>query len=191
LPTKIISTLAYLTQTADSMPAGSLVQFDKAFLVRIGIQWFNIILLTAVLIFVLYKPVKKFMTNRIERIKNEIDSARQTNEKAKDLKAEYEKLIADIGEEREKILSQARRVAVERSDQILFAAQEEAKHLLQKAEDEIKLEREKVADDIKMQIIELSSLMASRFVEVSIDKQTQDKYIDEALEKWGEETWQV
>jgi len=136
---------------------------------------------------ILYKPVKKFMTDRAERIRDDIDSARLNKEQAMGIKADYQKMIDNIEKEREEILSEAYRAAVKRSDQILFDAQEEAKYLLIKAKDEIKIERENAADEIKMQIIEISNLIASRFVEVSVDQQTQDKYIDEALADWSEQ----
>ena len=187
---RIFINIAFLTQNAD-MPPGTLVQFDQSLLIKIAIQWFNIILLTALLIFILYKPVKKYMADRAGRIQNDIESARRNNQEAQELKAQYRELIDNIEKEREDILNQAHRAAVEKSDQVLFAAHEEAKYLLVKAENEIKVERENAADDIKMQIIELSVFLASRFVEISIDRQTQDKYIDEALKEWSEYKWQV
>ena len=168
------------------MPTGSILEFNKAFLIRSAIQWLNIILLTALLVYLLYKPVKDFMVRRAARIARDIESARRNHEKAKEDKAHYERLIANIEEEREEILNQAHRIAVERSDQILLSAREEAKHLLAKAEDEIRTERENEAEEIKRQIIELSTLMASRFVEVSIDRKTQETYLDEVLENWRE-----
>jgi len=168
------------------MPVGSIIEFNQAFLIRSAIQWVNIILLTVVLVYLLYKPVRKYMAERVARITRDIDSARSNNDKAREDRATYEQLIANIEEEREEILSQAHHIAVERSDQILLAAKEEAKHMLIKAENEIRMERENAAEEIKRQIIELSTLMASRFVEVSIDKKTQEAYLDEILENWRE-----
>ena len=168
------------------MPAGSILEFNSAFLIKSAIQWLNIILLTALLVYLLYKPVKNYMRGRAERIANDIESARKNNEKSREDKAHYERLIAKIEDEREEILNQAHRIAVERSDQILLAAREEAKHLLAKAEDEIRMERENETEEIKRQIIELSTLMASRFVEMSMDRKTQEYYLDEVLENWRE-----
>jgi F-type H+-transporting ATPase subunit b len=170
------------------MPPGSILEFNKAFLIRGAIQWFNILLLTAVLLYLLYKPVKKYMAARAARIARDIESARKDSEKARADLAHYEQLIAHIEEEREGILNQAHHIAVERSDQILLSAREAAKHLMAQAEDEIRIERENAADDMKRQIIELSALMASRFVEVSIDRRTQEAYLDEILENWREWT---
>ena len=168
------------------MPPGSILEFNKAFLIRSAIQWFNILLLTALLVYLLYKPIKGFMNGRAARIARDIESARKNNDKSREDRMQYERLIANIEEERAEILNEAHRIAVERSDQILYAAREEAKHLLAKAEDEIRIERENESENIKRQIIELSSLMASRFVEVSMDRQAQEAYLDEVLENWRE-----
>ena len=193
---RIFMNIVFLAQSAqlaqsEEMPPGTLVQIDKGLLIQIVIRWFNIILLTVLLIFILYKPVKKFMTERAERIKKDIEFAHSNNQEAQELKAQYIEMIENIEREREEILNQAHKLAVEKSDQVLFAAHEEVKYLLIKAENDIKVERENASDDIKRQIIELSTFVASRFIEVSIDRNTQDKYVEEALVDWSEYKWQV
>jgi F-type H+-transporting ATPase subunit b len=173
------------------LPPGGILDFSAGFLVKIGIQWINIAVITFILIKVLYNPVRKFMADRAERIRNELEAANQTSENAVKLKSNYERLIANIETERESLLSQAHHAAVEKSDRIVFSAREEAKHLIIKAREEIASEKENAAEEIKNQIIELSTFMAGRFVEVSIDKPTQDRYVDEALADWSELTWQT
>ena len=173
--------------SAGELPPGGILNFDMQTLVSGGIQWLNIILLAFVLYKILYEPVKKFMGDRAERVVSDIESARLSKEQAAEIKASYQEMIDNIEQEKEKILSDAHRAAVKKSDRILFDAQEEAKYMIAKAHDEIKMERDNASDEIKMQIIEVSSLIASRFVEVSVDRQTQDKYIDEALADWSEQ----
>lgn len=166
---------------------GSVMTLDMELLIRAAMQWVNVVILSVIMFFLLYKPVKKFLADRAARINNDIESARFNNEQTLKIKENYKKMLDDIDKEREEILSEAYRVAVKKSDQILFDAQEEAKYLLMKAKDEIKMEHENATDEIKKQIIEISALIASRLVEVSVDRQTQDKYIDEALADWGEQ----
>ena len=172
---------------ADGDLGGNVLSLDMELLIRSAMQWVNIALLAVILTFVLYKPVKKFLADRAERIGNDIDSARAGNEQAQKIKADYQRMVDNIEKEREEILTEARRAAVKKGDQIIFDAQEEAKHLLIKANDKIKVEYENAADDIKKQIIEISTLIASRFVEISLDRQTQDRFIEEALADWSEQ----
>jgi len=166
---------------------GSILNLDWSVIINSLILGFNVILVIIILAKILHDPVKNFMDERAARIQDDINNARLNREQAMEIKADYNNMMANIEKEREDILSEAYRTALKRSDQILFDTREEAKYLLVKAKDEIKIERENAADEIKMQIIEISSLIASRFVEVSVDRQTQDKYIDEALADWSEQ----
>jgi len=169
------------------MPEGTILHFDKTLLIEIGIYMVNILLLVGVLAFLLYKPVKKFLNQRRGRIEGDLASAKQQLEEAEQLKAKYERMIANIGEERDEILSQAHKRAVERSDELLFEARREAEALHARAVAELELERKNAFNDMKEQMIEISALMAGRFVKVSMDRAAQDKYIDEAFADWMDE----
>lgn len=179
-----------LTDTENLKPGG-ILSFDLGMIVNLVIQWFNILLLTFALVKILYNPVRKFMTDRAERINSDIESAKKSSREALEEKAAYARMIADIAKEREEIITKAHREAVEEADRVLFEAQEAARDLIQKATDEMKLERENAADEIRRQIIEVSTLMAARFIDQSMDSQAHSKLIDEALEDWSERTWQA
>lgn len=168
------------------MPAGSILQFDKNMLINMGIQVVNIVILVVILAKFLYNPVRKFLDGRTERIKNEIDSARTARNEALELKEHYEQLIANIEQEREEVLHQAYKKAVEKSDQMLFDAKREAELVYDRALGELEEEKQSMLNDMKRQIIEISVMMAGRFVEVSMDRVSHDKYIDEALAEWEE-----
>jgi F-type H+-transporting ATPase subunit b len=168
------------------LPLGSILNLDKDLLIQMAVQAVNVLLLTAVLAFLLYKPVKQFMAQRKERIAAEIEAAQKDRAEALELKEQYERMIADIETEREEILHAAYKKAMERSDQMLFAARREAENIYQRALSELEIEKENVADEMKRQIIEIAALMAGRFVEVSIDRETQDRLIAEALAEWEE-----
>ena len=169
---------------ATELPPGTILEFDKSLLIQIGIMWFNVAVLTVILVKLLYNPVKNYMAARTQRIQNEIETARHERDKALDLKEKYETLIGDIEKEREDILRQAHKKAMEKSDQLLFDARHEAELMYNRALADLELERKNVQDEMKKQMIEISVMMASRFVEVSIDRETQDRYIEEAFTDW-------
>ena len=54
---------------------------------------------------------------------------------------------------------------------------------------DIQREQEKAKDEIKKQIIEVSSIMASRFVAEAIDREKQEKMVDEVISDLGEVKW--
>ena len=89
----------------------------------------------------------------------------------------------------ENILSDARTKAVKREQEIIAEAKEEADALKNRAMVDIQREQEKAKDEIKKQIIEVSSIMASKFVAVSINQSQQDKLVDEVISDLGEVKW--
>lgn len=186
MPQLITSLTLLSVQGGEALPEGTMIAFDKNLLINMGVQMFNVILLVAALAFILYKPVKRFMAERSQRIADEIEAAQKDREDALELKEQYERLIADIEKERDEILHQAYKKAMEKSDQMLFDARREAESIHSRALAELETERQNMDDELRRQMIEIATLMAGRFVEVSIDRETQDRLIENALTEWEE-----
>lgn len=179
----------FVMASNSDLPEGSIISFDAQLLKSILPQIVNVILLTVILGAILYKPVRNFLDQRTENIQNRLDNARDTQNEAEELKEKYEGLIAEIEVEREAVLSSAYKKAMERSDHILQQAKEEADSIYHHAMEELEEERQSVNDEMKRQLIELSTLLAEQFVAVSIDSETQDRLVDEALGDWEESLW--
>ena len=137
----------------------------------------------------LFNPVRKMMKNRQERIKNDIESAREDKESAGALKLEYEEKLKNIDKEAEQILSEARAKALKNEDQIVARAKEEAAAIIARANKEADLEKQKAADDVKKEMVVLAGVMAAKMVKVSVDAAVQNSLIDETLKEMGESTW--
>ena len=175
---------AQLVYVAADLPDGAILNIDRSLAYNIAIQLFNVALLTAFLTFLLYKPVRKYLADRKRRIRDEIDGARRHTEEALSLKAKYERMIAEIEAEREEILRQTHKNAVEKSDQLLFEARREAEAIFHRAKADLDLERESISEEMKRQMIEIAHVMAGRIIQVSIDRETQDRLIMQALDEW-------
>jgi F-type H+-transporting ATPase subunit b len=163
------------------MPEGGIINFDSSLLIHIGIQWFNIILLTVVMVKLLYKPVKKFMDGRAENIRNNMASAHLANDEARDLKAEYEKKLADIDGERGEILRRAERQAAQKSEQMTRETKEKADAMLRQAEEAASLELQRGREQLRLEIVELASLIAGKFVRASMDEKLQKQLAEQAF----------
>ena len=90
----------------------------------------------------------------------------------------------------EGILSEARKRAIKQEGVIVEEAKVEASRIIAQANKEAELEKNRVKDEVKQEIINVASVMASRFVEESMDAEKQSKLIDETLNEMGEGTWQ-
>ena len=137
----------------------------------------------------LFNPARKFLNDRKEKIKGELDTAKQDMEEAGRLKQEYEARLKEIDKEAEEILSEARKKALSNENQIVAQAKEEAARILERARAEAELEKQKVSDEVKREIVAVAALMAGKVVAASIDTTVQDQLIDETLKEMGDKTW--
>ena len=138
----------------------------------------------------LFNPARKLLNDRKEKIRGELESAKNSQEAAKALKAEYESKLRDIDKEAEAILSDARRRALANENQMIAQAKEEADRIIERARVEAQLEKQKMSDEVKKEIISVASMMAGKLVAASVDTTLQNQLIDETLKEMGDSTWQ-
>lgn len=168
---------------------GRIIGFDPQLLWDLGTQLFNTFLIVIVMYFVLHKPVSQMLEKRKQNIAKNIDEANTQKADAIELKANYEEKLVNIEAEAAEILKEARAKALAREEQIIAAARSEAQEIKAKAESDIKLEEERVKDEIKTQMINVSTLMASKLVALSLDEAKQKAIIDEVIEEMGDVAW--
>ena len=138
----------------------------------------------------LFNPARELMKKRQEKIQGEMETAAKDMADAKQMKAEYDAKLAAADKDVDAILSEGRKKALARENEIIAEAKEEAALVLERAEREIELEKSKVKDEVKQEMIGVAREMAGRFVAASMDDEAQAKLIDEALNEMGEDTWQ-
>jgi len=141
----------------------------------------NFVLVAAFLTFLLYKPVKKILQARAERVANELSDAEHKNLSAQELKTKYEKQVNEIEKERVSILDEARKQAGERRTQILDEAKTEAQDVKDRAARDIATEREQIKSAVVEAIVDISADMAARLISVNLDKNAHDKLFAEAM----------
>ncbi len=150
----------------------------------------NVFILFTFLSFLLFNPVRDMLNKRREKIQSDIETAGKNKEDAIALKAEYEAKLREIDKEAEKILSEARKKALKREEDIVNEAREEANRILERAHSEVVLEQKRAVDEMKKEMIRIASAMAGRVVAQSMDVKIQDTLIEETLKEMGESTWQ-
>lgn len=138
---------------------------------------------------ILYKPVTNFLEKRKNRIANNINEANKKLSQADELKFEYEIKLKEIEKEKASILENARTSAKENEAKIIADAKKEADAIKNRGLLDIKREEEKAKEDIKIQIIEISSLLASKFISKNIDENEQNQLIDKVIADLEEVKW--
>lgn len=166
-----------------------LFNLDAQLLADAGLLAINVFILFILLSYFLFNPVRKLLTDRQNKVRNDQDVAAKEKEDAIALKAEYEAKLKDINKEAEIILSEARKKALKNEAKIIEEAKEEAVKIIERANHEVDLEKKRVVDDMKQEIIAIASLMAGKVVAGAIDTKVQDTLIDETIKEMGDDTW--
>lgn len=162
---------------------------DGQTLISIGIQLFNTCLFAALLSFILYRPVRDYMARRREGIKAQLERTEADLNDVALQKALYEQKLKEIEAERAYILDSAHKIAAESSRHMLDEAKKGADAMLSRARAEISRERERANEEMRLQIIEVSSVMAGRFVSEVMDDETAERLFVEAMAELEEMAW--
>lgn len=158
-----------------------------------GWEWFVQLLALGLIILILakllFEPVSEFLAKRKAMIAEEINEAANAKKDAEGLKKDYESKLVNIEAEANEILKEARAKALIREEEIINAAKEEAEIIKTKAFKDIALEKERVQAEMKAEMIEVASLMASKFVAASMDENKQNELVNEMIKEMGDVQW--
>ena len=181
-------TTVLLEAAEEGVTSEHIFDLDANMLFSACILAINVLVLFIFLSYILFNPIRKVLTDRQERITKEREEAEKNKEDALQLKAEYEEHLKQADKESEVILSEARKKALKNEEKIVEEAREEASRIIENAKREAELEKSK--DEVKKQIIEVSALLAQKYVSSSIDSDKQSELFDETLREIGDKTWQ-
>lgn len=169
--------------------ASRIIEFSPRTLFEWTVQVVNLLAIIGILTWLLFKPVGAFLSARTEKIKNQIDDAKNQKLKVETLRQDYETRIAKIQAEADEILRQARTKAKQSEEQIISAARAEAEEIKKRSLAEIQLEKERVKDEMKKEMIEVATLMAGKFIASTMDSNKQDELISEIINEAGDVQW--
>ena len=131
----------------------------------------NFVLLIAVLIFVLYKPVKKMMR---EKLKAE----------GEELRVQYDKMVEDMKLENTRAAAKLAEVAQERADAILEEARKQAEVIVAAAKKESLTQQEQLKTEYRDSVNKLALQIAQKLLEREISQKDNSQLIEQVLSDW-------
>jgi len=181
--------LSTIVLSVAEIPEGRVFDVDQQTLIQIIANIINVAALAAFLAYLLYRPVRNILNKRTSRIQGQLIQAEEELEKATELRHKYEQKMEDIEREREEILGEARRVAADSSRRMIAEAKKEADTIRERAAANVEMEWERAENDMRTAIIDVSAVMAEKFVSMAINKETHDRLFDETLSDLENMTW--
>lgn len=167
-----------------------IVGLDAQLLFDTCITLVAMFVLFVALSYLLFNPARKLIQKRKALIQNQLAEAAGVKQEALTMKQEYDARMAQVEDESAALLTEARKKAKTRENEIVAEANEEAHRIIHRAEKEVALEKDKVRDEMKQEMVQVAALMAGKFVSESMDEEAQARLIDDTLKEMGDETWQ-
>lgn len=160
----------------------------------LGVEWqsivlhlINLVILTVGLYLLLFKPVKKMIRERQEKIRQMEKENTDLNEEVKKMKSSTERVLSEAKQEAAVIRENATKLANQKADEIVAEACQQAKGLLTRTEEELAEERRKLASDIEKQITDVSVAVAQKMLGREITPEDDKRLIEESLAKWSKD----
>ena len=120
---------------------------------QILLHLFNFVLLFAILFFLLYKPVKKFMDKRMQYYKDMDDDANKKLEDAEEMKKAYEDKLSVVDEEIAGKKRDADLLAEKERQEAVARVEKEAGAIIDKARADGEAEKKKIIDGAQAEIV--------------------------------------
>lgn len=145
---------------------------------QILLHLFNFVILFAILYFLLYNPVKKFMAEREAYYKDMDDKAKAELKNAEEMKSEYAKKI-DLAEDE---ISQMKEKALKDADAAvqlkIEQSQIEADKLIKDAKASIDREHKKMVADAKNEISDIVTNAVEKIVSSANTTEAYDEFLN-------------
>ncbi len=154
----------------------------KDFLYRL----FNFVIVVAILVYFLAKPIKKGLAGRREEIEKSLAEAQRIKEEAEAKFAEYDLKLARATEEIAEISDSIRREGELEKIKIIESARLMAVKIEQDAENAAGLEVAKARTELQREAVQLAIGIAEELLKKNFTKDDDTRLIDEYLQKVGE-----
>lgn len=149
--------------------------------VSILLHIINAFILLAALYYLLYKPVRKFMTSRTQGIDDQLKNAQDTQNKAADQFAASQQKLKEADEEAIAVISRSTLKANEQAQRILDSAKMETESIVAHTQQNIQAmmanAHQSMADEAASLAMELASEMLAREVKAEDHKQLVDDFV--------------
>lgn len=144
-------------------------------------QIINFFIVLLALYFFLYKPVLGMLDRRSERVREGLEAADQSKERAAEAEQQVAQQLEEARRQGQTLTTQAQETANRIQEEGREQARREAEALLERARSEIQLERDQAIAELRQEFAGLTVLAAERVIGQSLDRQAHQRLIDEVL----------
>jgi len=130
-------------------------------------------------------PIKTMMTDRSDRIRDNLDEAEKAKSDAQRVLEEYQLQLADAKNESARIIEEARQTAEQMRRDLMVRAEAEVNELRDRTRTEIDAAQQRAIADLRAQVSELAIGAAEIVVQKNLDRDTNRALVERFIEQVG------
>ena len=146
-------------------------------------QMINFIILLALLIFFGYKPIRKMLDERSDRIRQSMEQVEATKQEYENARIEVDKRISKARDEGQLMVGQAEKAGEKVKEEARQEARKEAQAIVEKTRAEIERERDNTINELRKEFVDIAILAAEKVISNTLDKEKHRLLIEKTLEE--------
>ena len=146
-------------------------------------QLINFLILLGLLTFFGYKPIRKMLDDRTNRIRQSMEHAEETKREYEHARMEVEKQIGAARNEGQSIVGKAEQAGERVKEEARQEARKEAQAIVERARDELKQERDRIINELRKEFVDTAILAAEKVISEALDKEKHRNLIVKTLEE--------
>jgi len=146
-------------------------------------QLVSFLILLGVLVYFGYKPIRKMLDERANRIEESMEQAEATKQEYERAKVAVQEQISKARQEGQAVIGQATQIGDRLKEEAKEEARKEAQTIVDRTRVELERERDKAIDDLRREFVDTAILAAEKVINETLDKEKHRKLIEQALEE--------
>jgi len=146
-------------------------------------QLINFLILLGLLTFFGYKPIRKMLDERANRIKKSMEYAEATKKEYERARIEVEKQISKGRDEGQSIVGQSEKAGERIKEEARQEARKEAHAIVDRTREELERERDKAINELRKEFVDTAILAAEKVISETLDTEKHRQIIEKTLEE--------
>jgi F-type H+-transporting ATPase subunit b len=144
-------------------------------------QLVSFLILLGLLVYFGYKPIRKMLDERANRIREGMEQAEAIKKEYEHAQVAVQEQINESRQEGQAIIAQAGKLGDRVREEAREEARQEAQAISDRARVEAQRERDKLVDELRGEFVDIAMLAAEKVINETLDKEKHRRLIEEAL----------
>ena len=143
----------------------------------------NIVVTYLLLRVLLYKPVRKFMDERAQKIEHQMQQAKELEDAAKQSKQQYDTQIAESEQKARELIREGEQKALAAAESITSGARKQAEQIIADAKQKAEEEKKRAMEGMQDQLADVATQIAGRLLRREVSLEDNRRVVDEFFDE--------